>query len=227
VKTHRIAAIVLTPVALLALSGCGTHAGVSATVDGTKISTSDVDLLTRVQCDGLDQAQGSSGATTTPVAVVRQQALNGLIDSVLNEKFAAAKGGAYDKAAYRAEMNQVEQQLLTEVPKNDQDQMRAVIAQFDKGQLQAQEIGRRELLKQGVAKPSADEDLNAAYTLRADWAKALKITVDPAYAPGKSGLPGTGDRSVSKPISDFAKQGVASQPATTWADGLPKVQKCC
>lgn len=226
VRPTRLASAIVVALAVAFLTGCSQQPGTAAVVGGVPISTADVDLLARVQCADLaNQGPSAAGSTTVSVASVRIGALSGLIQSELNAQFAAKKHASYDNAQLQAQMAQAAP-VLDRLPEADRVPVSGLIESFNRGQLQIAEVGRMALLAQGVRNPTIGNSYNAGQALRDQFAKKVKISVNPEYAPGKDGIPGTGDGSMSVPVSDFAKQSASGSPRPSWAIGLPPNQRC-
>jgi len=77
-----------------------------------------------------------------------------------------------------------------------------------------------------VSFTNVEQLLNAGLKDRDAWLKKAKITTDPRYSPNKAGYPGSGDGSVSRAGSDFAKSSVATKTDPKWVSGLPANQRC-
>lgn len=229
-SSTRSRARALAPLALagvLALTGCGLTPGTAARVNGSSVSISDVDLLTRVQCRDIS-SNGQGQATS--VAKVRAQSVNALIDSTLSKGYADTQRAGYDPRTLQQQMAQVTPVIAT-LDKADQGPVRDLIEGFRRQELRMLTIGQKLLAKQatskaGTTKPSSDEALNAAYRARDSFVKKADVEIDPRYGPGAKGVAGAGDGSVSTAVSDFAKQGMAKQPAAAFTSGLPTSQKC-
>jgi hypothetical protein len=58
------------------------------------------------------------------------------------------------------------------------------------------------------------------------YARTVKVHVAPQYAGGAHGVPGSGVRSLSRAVSDYARQSDSASPRPSWAIGLPANQKC-
>jgi hypothetical protein len=113
VKANRLVLLAVAGTSLLALTGCTQSPSVAARVDGATVSTSDVDFLTRMQCDTLDKAAAnpaaqaqSGGVQTVSKAQVRTGMVNTLIQTELNRQIAAKQHLGYDRATLRQVMDQ-------------------------------------------------------------------------------------------------------------------------
>ena len=70
------------------LAGCGQLGpGVAAEIGGTKIDTSDVELLTQAQC-----ADAKAAGQTQPIATLHAQSLNALLDAELQRPVRRRRG---------------------------------------------------------------------------------------------------------------------------------------
>jgi hypothetical protein len=229
VKVMRLVAVAVAGVATLSLSGCsGTEGGRAAQVGDATVSTSDVDFLTQMQCDALDNAAKNPAqgqAQTVPTRQVRADMVNALVLSEVNAQLAAEGNASYDKATYRQVMDQFESAVQA-APAEDQDRFRDLVGGFYKGQLQVLALAQEQLASAGVTKPNDDEVAQAVASLQGDYRKGLDISVDPVYGPDAEGNAGVEDPSLSRAVSPFAKQAASAKPTPTWVADLPASQRC-
>lgn len=230
-KVMRLGALAVAGVAVLTLSGCsgGTTGGRAAQVGDATVTTSDVDFLTRMQCDSLDnaakdpaQAQQVQAVTTRKV---RADMVNALVDSEINSQLAAEQNASYDTATYRQVMDQFEPAVQA-APAADRDRFRSLVGGFYRGQLQVYALAQEKLASEGVTKPNNDEVSNAIATIQGDFRKGLDVTVNPVYGPDAAGNAGVVDASLSRPVSAFAKEAASAKPSAEWVAGLPTGQRC-
>ncbi len=225
-RAGRAAALAsLGVVGALLLGGCSQDSGVAARVDGTVIPMSDVDLLTRVQCDSMAAQRGMPGASAVPISKVRAQAVNALVEAEINSQLGAAEQPEYDTAQYRAALEQLDGALDT-VKAKDRDATRELITRFYRGQFQLMALAQAELADKGVTKPNDDELRNAEAALQGRFRTSVSIRIDPSFGPDAEGVAGQQDPSISVPVSAFAKQAASSDPAPSWVMGLPDAQRC-
>lgn len=225
-RARRFAATAsLGVVGALALSGCSQGGGVAARVDGTVIPMSDVDLLTRVQCDSMAAQRGMPGASVVPISQVRAQAVNALVEAEINRQLGESLKPAYDTEQYRASLDQLES-ALGSVEAKDRDATRELITRFYRGQFQLMALAEAELADKGVSKPNDDELRNAEAALQSRFRKGADIRVDPSFGPDSTGVAGQQDPSISVPVSSFAKQAASQSPKPSWVMDLPAGQQC-
>ncbi len=211
--------------AALVLSGCGTvPPGAAAVVDGTKITNSDVEELADSQCAGAELAADTPQPQTITRKQLNQRSLRLLMDIVLSLKYAEKEGLSPRPDSAAAIYAQVEQ-LVKALPKKHQESTAATFHRWaDATDVLIQEGERATGQKET---PQNQQDLlNAGYQKREAWRKKVEIEMDPRYGPSDEGWPGSGDGSVSKASSSFAKDANAEQPDATWIGTLPASQKC-
>jgi hypothetical protein len=224
VKLFRI--VPLVAVSLLALSGCAQGGGVAAHVGDGSVRSSDVDLLSSVSCNDLNQGAGQATTPqTTPVSLVRMQALNALVNNELITQLAKKEHATYDRSKLLSQMSGIDDQL-TSIPADERQRLRELVQKFDIGQLQLTDLGHQQLAASGGGTATDQQALQAGYTLMQQYAKTIHISIDPQYAPNEKGQPGGGTRSLSTAVSDYAKQSDSTSPRPSWAIGLPVNQKC-
>ncbi len=211
-------------VGALALSGCSEDGGVAARVDGTVIPMSDVDLLTRVQCDSMEAQRGMPGASVVPISQVRAQAVNALVEAEINNQLGESGQPEYDTEQYNAALDQLESALGT-VKASDRADVREMITRFYRGQFQLMALAEDELADKGVTKPNDDELRNAEAALQSRFRESADIRIDPSFGP-VDGVAGQQDPSISLPVSSFAKQAASPKPKPSWVMDLPDGQRC-
>lgn len=217
---------VICVVGALALSGCSQDdGGVAARVDGTVIPMSDVDLLTRVQCESMKASRGAPGASIVPVSQVRAQAVNALIEAEINSKLGEAEQADYDTEQYRAALDQLED-ALGSIKAKDRAATRELITRFYRGQFQLMALAQADLAGKGVTKPNDDELRNAEASLQSRFRKSAEIRIDPSFGPDSKGVAGQEDPSISMPVSSFARQATSQSPKASWVMDLPANQQC-
>jgi hypothetical protein len=231
VKANRLVLLAVAGVCALSLSGCSRSAGgdIAATVDGTDIPTSDVNFLARLQCTAINDAvkdpSQSANVQTVSRKSIRASMVNALVQQQLNTELAHEQGVTYDRATYRQVMDQFEQ-TVKQAPSKDQAHFRDLVGGLYQGQLEVYAIAAAQLSAQGVAQPSQQQVEALVTKLQSDFRTKAKVTIDPVYGAGKSGIAGTTDTSLSKAVSSFAKASAASPEDPAWAGKLPANQKC-
>jgi hypothetical protein len=231
VKVHRLVLIAVAGASTLALSGCAQSGNVAARVGDTTVPTSDVDFLSRMQCETLDKAAqnpaaaAQGGVQTVPVAQVRTGMLNTLVESELNRQLAAKEHLTYDKDTLRSVMSQF-QSVVDQVAAKDRDRFRSMVEDLYRGQLQVYTLAQEELSRQGVTRPSQDQVDQAVSKIQADFRKGVDVEVNPQYGADSHGVAGKTDASLSLAVSSYAKQARSAQPESSWVSSLPADQRC-
>jgi hypothetical protein len=232
VKANRLVLLAVGGASMLVLTGCSQSGDVAARVGDTTVPTSDVDFLTKVQCDILDKAARKTPGQVqaVPTSRVRTQWVNALVEAELNRQLAARDDLSYDRATLRSAMDQFES-ALSQAPADDRDRAREMIEGIYRGQLEVVALAQKDLADQGVSDPSQDQVSGAVTKILDDFRKDIDIKINPAYGPGSDGVAGSVDPSLSRAVSSFAKQSRDGQSATaepdaTWVGDLPADQRC-
>jgi len=229
VKANRLVLLAVTGATALSLSGCAQSGNHAAVVGDDVVTTSDVDFLTRLQCDSISKAAKDPAQAgqvqATARRKVRADMLNVLVQSRLDAQLAAKEHATYDKATFRQVMDQFEP-VAQAAPAKDREHYRELVGAFYKGQMQVYELAKAELASQGVAAPGDDELQNAIAGLEADYRKSVEVDINPSYGADADGVAGKVDPSLSVAVSSFAKQGAAQTPSASWISGLPSSQRC-
>jgi SurA N-terminal domain len=231
VKANRLVLLAAGGAAMLALSGCAQSGGVAARVGDTTVSTSDVDLLAKVQCASLDKAAKDPAQAgqvqAVPRATLRSVVVNALVDAEVNRQVASREHLSYDKAQLASAVQRYES-TTGNAPEADRNRYRDLIETILRGQLQA--IGRIEDQFTGQ-QPSNDEVQKAITDFEAKMRKLVDVEVNPQYGPDEHGIAGGADPSLSVAVSSFARHSrdsvsTTAQPDATWVKGLPAGQRC-
>jgi hypothetical protein len=229
VKANRLVLLAVTGTAMLALTGCTQTGNVAARVGDVTVPTSDVDFLTRMQCDTLDKASADAsqagGAQMVATAQIRTGMVNTLIQSELNRQLAERDHLGYDQATLRSVMQQFES-VVSNVPSKDRSRFRDKVEDVYRGQLQVYTLAQSQLATQGVATPSQDQVDQAVAAIQDKFRKTVDVKVNPQYGANDSGVAGSVDPSLSLAVSSFAKASRSSQPDATWVSKLPDDQRC-
>jgi hypothetical protein len=228
VKANRLVLLAVTGTAMLALTGCTQSGYVAARVGDVTVPTSDVDFLTRMQCDTLDKASedpSQGGAQMVATAQVRTGMVNTLVQSELNHQLAARDHLGYDKGTLRSVMEQFES-VVAKVPAKDRNRFRDTVEDVYRGQLQVYTLAQAQLATQGVSNPSQDQVDQAVAAIQDKFRKTVDIKVNPQYGADDSGVAGSVDPSLSLAVSSYAKASRSSQPDATWVSKLPADQRC-
>ena len=228
-KANRLVLLAIAGTSVLALSGCTQSGNVAARVGDVTVTTSEVDFLTRMQCDTLDkQAQDPSQAGSTQTVAtsqVRTGMVNTLIQSELNRQLAAREHLSYDKSTLRSVMDQFES-VVKGVPAKDRDRFRDLVEDVYRGQLQVYTLAQGRLGEAGITDPTQEQVDQAVTALQDDFRKGVDIDVNPEYGADDAGIAGSVDPSLSRAVSSFAKNSTAAQPQAGWVTKLPADQRC-
>jgi len=226
---RRMVLLAVAGTSVLAVSGCAPSGNVAAKVGDDTITTSEVDFLTRMQCDALDRAAespSSQGTTqTVPRAQVRTGMVNTLIQDALNRQLAARDHLEYDKATLRSVMDQFES-VVAQAPAKDRDRFRSLVEDVYRGQLQVYSLAQEQLVADGKDNPSQSDVDQAISAIQDKYRKTVDVDVNPQYGPDADGVAGKADPSLSLAVSSFAKQSRSSQPQASWIAKLPDNQRC-
>jgi hypothetical protein len=238
VKANRLVLLAVAGVSMLALTGCSQTGDVAARVGDSTVPTSDIDFLTKVQCDIYDKAaeQSPGQVQAVPVSQVRAQWVNTLVDAELNRQLADRDDLSYDRSTLRSAMDQFEQ-TLKQAPAADRDRAREMVETIYRGQLQVVALAHRNLASEGVTDPTDQQTQDAVTKILEDFRKGVDVKVNPQYGPDADGVAGSVDPSLSRAVSSFARFSVeappdsstdptAAQRYTAWVDGLPGDQRC-
>jgi hypothetical protein len=229
--TKRLVLLAAAGTSLLALSGCAQSGNVAAHVGDSTVSTSDVDFLTRMQCDTLDKAAADpaqaaqGGAQMVATSRIRTTMVNTLIQAELNRQLAAKEDLSYDRTTLRNVMVQFES-VVKQVPTKDQARFRDLVEKVYRGQLQVYAKAQSELASQGTEEPSQDDVDKAISAIEAKFRKSVDVEVNPEFGADSDGVAGADDPSLSRAVSSFAKQSRSAQPDATWVSKLPADQRC-
>lgn len=217
----------LLVVLLGALAGCGQLSpGTAATVGGTAISESEVDDVAAAQCTLRDSLTKQQVASATTAARVNSDSLGLLMDTELAKQFGEDQGIESDPTVAKTFLDQV-LPLFEPLPAGEQADLTDAFRSWAQG---------RSILVLAGAKASGQQPtpqnleqlLNAGLTARSDWLKKTDVPIetDARYSPGKDGFPGSGDGSVSKAGSAFAKDAAKAEQDPAFVSSLPSSQKC-
>lgn len=229
-KVNRLVLVAVAGASVLTLSGCGQTGNVAARIDDTTVSTSDVEFLTRIQCDSLDRsaeapAEGAQPTQTIPTAQIRTGMVNTLIQAEINRRLAEEEGLTYDTATLRSVMQQFES-VVDQAAEEDRDRFRSFVEDIYRGQLQVYTLAEERLAEAGIREPAQEQVDQAVAAIQGEFRKTLDVEINPRYGPDGDGLAGATDPSLSLAVSSDAKQARAAQPDATWVSGLPDNQRC-
>ena len=211
--------------ALLLLTGCDQLVpGTASVVNGAKITDAEVQDVADAQCVAADRAAKAGGGTATALSRIHQQALYLLIDAEISKQYAKEEGLEASKGLTDAFFSQFKSSLA-ELPEKPRTVLEDLFTDWAESRAVLVEAGSK-ATGQAPSQQNIEQLLNAGLQERAKWVKNADVDTDPRYAPGKDGLPGGGDISVSEPSSDFAKDAGAQKADPEWVAALPANQKC-
>lgn len=213
------------PVAVLALlTGCGELTpGTASVVNGHRITVTEVDDLVKAQCTGAEQATRQGQDATMALPQVRQRSLGLLIDSEVNRQFAEARHLTPDPRFANGFFAQF-QSSIQSLPESARAELTKVFREWARGRAILVAAGSR-ATGQAADPSNYDQMMKIGFEERSKWLGGITIDTDPRYGPGKDGFP-SGNGSISRPVSDYAKKASASQADPSWLASLPASQKC-
>lgn len=230
-KAHRLVLIAVAGASMLALTGCTQSGNVAARVGDTTVPTSDVDFLTKMQCETLDKAAkdpaqaAQGGVQTVPIAQIRTGMAETLVHAALNRQLAAKQHLGYDKDTLRSVMTRFEA-TVAQVSEKDRSRFRDLVEDIYRGQLQVYTLAQEQLASQGVTKPTQDQVDQAVSSIQDKFRKGVHIEINPRYGVDSAGAGNSADPSLSLAVSSYAKQARSGQPDSTWVASLPANQRC-
>lgn len=211
--------------ALLLLGGCAQlPPGTAAEVNGTRISTSEVDDLAAAQCDLREVLAKGGQAPATSAARVRQESLSLLMDAQLSLQFGKDQDVTPDELLSKGFLSQVTP-FFEKLPEKSGTELTEVFTTWSRGRAVLVQVGSAATGQQPSA-TNTEQLLNAGLQARDRWLTKADIETDAGFAPGKDGFPGRGDSSVSRASSDFAKGSSGTEVDQKWVSGLPAGQRC-
>ena len=212
-------------VALLLLTGCGEITpGTASVVNGTRITNDEVNAFAEAQCAGVALAAKSQQGAAAARKRLEEGALSLLMDIQLNLDFGKSLDLDPRPESVKAIYSQIEQ-LIETLPAKHRPVTEQVLRRWAEARDLMTQAGEQATGQQATPE-NAEAVVNAAYQKREPWLEKVDIVTDPRYAPSKDGFPGTGDGSVSRPTSEFAKGATATEPDAKWITGLPASQRC-
>lgn len=224
VSAKRLVRVATPLVALVLLTGCGELApGTASSVDGHRITVSQLDALVDAQCTGAERASASGQSATMPLAQVRQRSLGLLIDSELNRQFALDRHLTPDPRFVEGFFAQF-QSGIQPLPEPARSELTKVFHDWARGRAILVAAGA-DSTGQAADPNNYNQLMKVGFAERTKWLRGVKVVTDPRYGPGEDGFP-TGNGSVSRPVSDYARKASASQPDPSWVSSLPSRQRC-
>lgn len=221
-RARSVKMSVLLSAAVLALSGCGVHPGAAAVVGDTTITDDQVDGAAVALCSANSVGEDSPALASRGA---RQAALNFLIDSELSRQFAEVEGVEPDQEQVSATLTQ-NAAGIEALPEDEREDFRDLLVGFRESELILTEVGLRSLQEQGVEPSAPEEAASEGVRLRAEWAAAVDVDVDPRFGDYAEGGLTAASGSLSVPVSESATTGAEPNPGEAWVAGLPASQKC-
>ena len=208
----------------LLLSGCagGASPGVGVTVGDETISASRIDSATGHVCTAFsDQLEGQQ----VPLSIVKQRvvqlfALSAQADQIA-EEYAVSPSSAYQREV--AEHTRAAS-LMPEEVREDYIEF---VSSTSRTNDVVEQVGRSELLADGVADPTVEQVTEAGATVFDAWPDANGVEANPKYGLTlEAGQLVPADTNLSYAVSDEAKAGNAIEPDPAYATSLPDSQRC-
>ncbi len=225
-RSRALRASLAAALAMVTLSGCGSHPGDAAVVGSESLRTGQVDDVALALCSA-QAAGGQQVAQAVPARTARQGALGVLVSAALSRQFGQATGVRVDQAQVSAAVA-ANQATIDQLPASRRGVFEDTLRTFAEGQLTLIAAGRAQLARQGTRNASEEQALAAGTRLRDAWVRKNKIevTVDPRYGRFSAGALRPQSGSLSVPVSSPAAAGARSQPDVAWVTALPASQKC-
>lgn len=219
-----VVAVVLT--AAVALSGCGVNDQVAAKVGDTVIPTSQVELLTRIQCGPLGAGQPGN-EQVFPVSLIRAEAVNMLVESALYQHIVDEYDQPIhiDTEQYRASLESLDQAVPL-VDEEDQAAFRELFASLYLRQFQMLAMMSQELIDAGVEEPTTEQSASMIQAAVGEISDRIDITIASNYGAGAASTAGAVDPSPSIPVSEFATKITSEDPDFAWLRTLPTALRC-
>jgi hypothetical protein len=207
---------------LLVGSGCSQLTpGTASVVDGERITVAEVDRITEAQCDLAASQVATGQGQVFALSMVKQSILVALIETTLNEAFAAENDVTPSP--------EVAEQVLAQAVPPSEGEAAEVFGGFQERYILSQ-LAIAQAGADGAGQELTVENLSPAFELGArqleEWQEGREIVTDARYSPGEDGRPGTGSSSVSEATSDFAVQRGAAEPDPAFVGSLPPSQRC-
>lgn len=231
-RRARVAAAVLTGVALAAVAGCGAeslssnvHPGAAAVVDGERITVAEVDEMAEAYCDFV--AARMSAEQAVPMRLVRGASLDNLVRRTVAEQYAEAHDLDTRRARRllaREVAQQAEQQQISGA---EREVFEEVSLEVDTTAVYLA-AGAREALEAGET-PDPDA-VGAGRALVAEWAADKEITRDPRFTTLEAETYDVDAAALAQPRSDLATLAGAFDPQAAidpdYLAALPASQTC-
>lgn len=223
-RTRR--ASVAAAVAVVLLSGCGSHPGDAAVVGSESFRNGQVDDVALALC-AAQAAGGQQVAQAVPARTARQGALGVLVSSALSRQFGESTGVEIERSQVSAAVA-ASQATIDQLPASRRAAFEETLRSYAEGQLMLIGAGRAQLARRGARNATDDQALAAGTRLRDAWVRStkVKVSVDPRYGRFSAGALRPQSGSLSVPVSSSAAAGVQSQPDPAWVTALPASQKC-
>lgn len=209
-------------VAVLTLTGCSTGGAETASVvDGTRITQAQVNALSSARCAASDNLKGAP-----PIARerVQTQSLGFLIDVELNQKFGRSKGLKPRPQNAKAFLTEPEK-FAALIPASKRQVFLDDFTRWAEGLDLLIQVGEKQTGQQ-LSFANGNDLALVGLAARKKWERGVKVETNDSYNPDKYGQPREGGGSVSEAASRYARDGSSSKPSKSWAEGLPRSQRC-
>ncbi|RNL61248.1 hypothetical protein EFK50_17940 [Nocardioides marmoriginsengisoli] len=227
-KANRLVLLAAATASAIALTGCTPAGDVAVEVGKVKYSTSDVDLLTTFQCEIASDPNAGAGALSrqSARAFMASILVASALDGQIGEKY-KVKAGPADAASSMEQLNSFIDKAATG---DDRKRLRTIVEDSIIGQVAVSTVVQQAIGQslQQMSQEQAQQAIQEGITkLRLDAAKSADIEVDPVYGLSADGLePAKTDPSLSRALSDFAKESMKAPVDQAWLEKLPANQRC-
>lgn len=219
----------LATASVLLLSGCGVagtsfHPGVAAQVGDETISVDEVDTVARDYCSAIEDQLASNNQ------VLPQRYLRGGIAGQLTlvaaarqlaDEYGVEPGVQYDQKV--AEL----QGAVADLPEGQQQAVIEIESSATYLSGVAQAVGEQVLADKGRTGASIQARTKAGQKELSAWLDRHDVEIDPQFGVRiEDGQAVPSDTSVSFPVGDTAKKGLADTPDQAYAGALPDSHRC-
>jgi hypothetical protein len=217
----------------LLLSGCGSslgiHPGSAVVVGGDTVSMDKIDTTSTLFCQvyTAQQQTASSQQQSGPIPMgsFRSYAASSLAKRALGQQL-ADQYAVEPASAYQQTLTQY-QQALASTPADQRDAAIAVAGADAYLQNVEVAVGQKLTGSSGQTTAELKAALQRGEVAASDWLNDHKAFVDPVFGLAVDGGKFSAQRDqTSYPLSAFASQGAAAQPAQTYTQALPAAQVC-
>lgn len=224
-------AVIGAAAAAMSLTACSEVATTAATVGDSTITIDEVDSLVDAQCAIADQAaqdpQLAAQAQSLPVRQARAEILNALINADVSQQLADQADVSYDPQQYQASIEQLKASIPPgALSAGQRERFIEQVGGIYQAGLSLQALVLRRLAEAGIEQPSQEQTQEAVGALLSDFLAKTEVTVNPVFGPGPQGVAGQVDSSISKAVSEFARQATSAAPSADFVSSLPNKLRC-